>query len=243
MKIDIDITNKHYSNYIKYLMDNDSIDFPSKDVYELNFIKDKVGLKNKNNKSNIFIDFSDKRFSNRVKKINKKNEIFYKIFKKNNSTILDCTAGFGKDSFILSSMGHCVTMIEKNPIVSILLNNALKRFNNTSKFSDDGRLLLFHGDSLDYLYNTDQVFDYAYIDFMFDSSKKTLSSKNLETLKILTEDYNKKKELINLAIHKVRNRVVIKNHIKNDPIYNQKSDYTIYTKLLRYDIYLRKNVR
>ncbi|MBS82864.1 MAG: hypothetical protein CMD65_01875 [Gammaproteobacteria bacterium] len=238
MKITADNVNKHYSNYIKYLIKNNKLDTSLLCSYELSFIKTKIKLVNANNKNNILIDFLDKSFTNRIKKMNRKNEIFYKIFKKNKANILDCTGGFGKDSFILHSMGHSVTMIEKNPIVTILLKNALERF-KISKFSNN-KLSLFHGDAYDYLYNTDQDFDYIYIDFMFDKSKEKLSSKNIETLKILTNNYNKKDELIRLAINKVKDRIVIKNYKKNLPLYVGKSDYTIFTKLLRYDMYLNR---
>src|SRR5690606_37804453 len=41
--------------------------------------------------------------------------------------VLDATAGLGKDSFVLATLGSKVTMIERSPIVHCLLQDGLRR--------------------------------------------------------------------------------------------------------------------
>ena len=82
---------------------------------QLHFIKNQIYLLNNKYKDivKIYIDFTDPKFieKNNQRLLNKK-DVFWKIFDQNESTILDCTAGFGRDSFLLDSMGHDVTMLE-----------------------------------------------------------------------------------------------------------------------------------
>ena len=47
-----------------------------------------------------------------------------------NPTVLDATAGFGVDAFVLASLGCRVHMIEKNPLVASLLEDGLNRAKN-----------------------------------------------------------------------------------------------------------------
>ena len=100
---------------------------------QLHFIKNQIYLLNNKYKDTvkIYIDFTDSKFieKNNQRLLNKK-DVFWKIFDENDSTILDCTAGFGRDGFLLDSMGHDVTMLENSPIVAMLLKNALRRSNN-----------------------------------------------------------------------------------------------------------------
>ena len=68
--------------------------------------------------------------------------------------VLDVTAGLGADSFVLASRGYGVTMIERSPVVALLLSDGLRR---AGELDDEelrgivGRMHLQSGDSLDYL--------------------------------------------------------------------------------------------
>ena len=91
----------------------------------------------------ISIDFLSQSFIKKIDKRLSQNEIFLKIFQKKNSRILDCTAGFGRDSYLLRSLGFNLVMIEKNPIISLMLKHAVEKIQK-SKFH------LYHGDALDF---------------------------------------------------------------------------------------------
>ena len=40
---------------------------------------------------------------------------------------IDATAGMGEDAFLLAAQGYEVTLYEQNPVVAVLLKDALRR--------------------------------------------------------------------------------------------------------------------
>ena len=93
-----------------------------------------------------FLVFKQKRISNlfhkdpflrRVKNYHRENmlkkAISYQAGKP--KSILDATAGLGRDGFIFALLGQEVTMIEENKGMCILIESALKRLPNTSYFN------------------------------------------------------------------------------------------------------------
>ena len=199
----------------------------------LNFNKEGFELINNNYKKpvSIKIDFLDKTMNDKIRqRLSGKKDIFHKLFPKKKSSLLDCTAGYGRDSYILRSIGFNVTMVENSPIMSLLLNNALKKI----KLSD---FVMYHGNAYDYLHHTEKTYEYIYIDFMFNKIKNnSLSSKNDETLKLISFQDLNKNDLINLAIKKSTGRVVVKEpkHSSSKII---KPEYMIKTKILNYNVY------
>lgn len=167
-----------------------------------------------------------------------KSSPFIKIFNSisKNSKILDCTAGFGKDSFILSSFGHNITMIEKNPVIFELLNNGLERaIKNNELKSIINRMNLIHQDSKEYLTKTNEFYDFIYLDPMFPPTKKEIKPKiSIQYLRGIVGYDNEKsfEELINLSCKKSK-KVVIKrpNNVKSF----KGTTYSIQLKDTRYD--------
>ncbi len=79
------------------------------------------------------------------------------------------------------------------------------------------------------------------MDFLFIKDKnKSLSSKNDEFLRLVTSDYEKKYELLEYAQRKCNYKVVIKNNKNKSTITKVSPDYSIKTKLVKYDIFLKK---
>ena len=81
-------------------------------------------------KRNLAILNTAKFIEKNNKRLKDNHDIFWKIFSHKNSRILDCTGGFGRDGFLLNSMGHDVTIIENSPVVAMILKNALWRCGN-----------------------------------------------------------------------------------------------------------------
>ena len=230
MKIVYDKGNKVFGSYIQTILNSNPY-YKKIENLELNIVNNKIELINYNYKKKVKIS---------VDFINKENEDFKKIFKKKGTKILDCTAGFGRDGFILARYGFSVTMIEKNPITILLLRNGIRKL--TQKFKINERLKLLYGDSYEYLRLSNELYDYIYIDFMFNKFKNSsLSSKNDEALKLITNDRENRVRLLDIAKNKCKYRVVEKNHKHLPSIDNINPDYQVKTKLLRYDIFLAKN--
>ncbi|MCU7835093.1 MAG: class I SAM-dependent methyltransferase [gamma proteobacterium symbiont of Taylorina sp.] len=71
-----------------------------------------------------------------------------------NLTILDATAGMGKDAFVFASLGAQVILMERSPVAAALLNDALNRAaldEHTAELIK--RMSLIHGDSHQLLSN------------------------------------------------------------------------------------------
>ena len=236
MNIFSDLHNKELSDFLDKVLNNYYDKVITKNL-SINFNKDGIELINANYKEavSISVDFLDQAINDKIKlRFSGKKDIFHKLFPIKNSTLLDCTAGYGRDSYILRSMGFNVTMIENSPVMSLLLNNALKKL-KLSNFT------MYHGNSYDYLSHSKKYYDYIYIDFMFDKLKKnSLSSKNDETLKLISFQENNKNNLITLAIKKSNSRVVVKEP-KHSLSNILKPEYTIKTKLLNFNIYKGNN--
>tara|TARA_B110000444_G_scaffold249611_1_gene274931 strand:+ start:120 stop:839 length:720 start_codon:yes stop_codon:yes gene_type:complete len=232
MNILSDSDKKEISFFLHNIL-NDYYDKITLQNLSLNFNKKGIELINNNYKKpvSIKIDFLDKGMNNKIQqRLSGKKDIFHKLFPKKNSILLDCTAGYGRDSYILRSMGFNVTMVENSPIMSLLLNNALKRL----KLSN---FVMYHGNAYDYLHHTEKTYEYIYIDFMFNKLKNnSLSSKNDEILKLISFHDLNKNNLIGLAIKKSTGRVVVKEpkHSLSNII---KPEYMIKTKILNYNIY------
>ena len=233
MKIFCDKYNSGQDLFLNSILSNQCID---KNL-QLYFLKDQIYLLNSKYKDpvKIYIDFNDPKFIEKNnQRLHDKKDIFWKVFSQSNSAILDCTAGFGRDSFLLDSMGHDVTMIENSPIVAMLLKNALRRSNNIN-------IKLFFGNAYDYMKHSNEKYDYIYIDFMFEKLKnKSLSSKNDETLKMISFNDNDKNKIIQLA-QTVSNKKVIVKEPRNTVSGILKPNYIIKTRLLKYNIYLRND--
>ncbi len=230
MKIVCDEYNKEKELLLKKIL----IHSNPLEKLQLHFRKNEIYLLNNNYTESveIHIDYKSDSFVHKNnERLKNKQDIFWKIFSQKNSRILDCTGGFGREGFLLDSMGHRVTMIEYSPIIAMMLKNALMRSKNKS-------INFFFGNAYDYMKHCIQKFDYIYLDFMFEKSKrKSLSSKNDETLKLISFQDNNKNKVIQMA-QKISNKKVIVKEPYNSISNLLKPNHIIKTKLLDYKIYL-----
>ncbi len=233
MKIYSDRYNKDQVMFLKNINVLDKIDRK----IELHFNKDKIYLINNNYKDpvKIIVDFNEKKFLEKINiRLKDNHDVFKRIFSIKNSTILDGTAGFGRDGYLLDSMNHNVTMLDNSPIVSLLLKNALKRCGGKS-------IKLFYGNTYDFLKNSEKRYNYIYLDFMFNKVKNTsLSSKNDETLKLISFKENDKNKIIEIARKNAIDKVVVKEPVNSTSVL-LKPNHIIKTKLISYNIYLGSN--
>ena len=110
-----------------------------------------------------------------------------KILKGTNLNVLDCTCGFSRDAAIIQALGNTVTSIEEDPLVMALVRDAKNRIKNNYIKSIYDKITFRLGNSIDFIRNTNEHFDYIYFDFMFSVNKKlfalkkrTISQKNSE---------------------------------------------------------------
>lgn len=151
--------------------------------------------------------------------------------KKQALNILDCTAGFGKDAYILSLADCKITANESNILMYALLKDGLKRAHITS-------IHLSNIDSFDVV-NTNQC-EVIYLDPMYPSSNK--SAKNNKYMTFLQQfvghQQDTAEQLFIKALASSAKKIVIKRPPKAEFINQHKPTSQIIGKSARFDIYV-----
>ncbi len=157
-----------------------------------------------------------------------------------NPSVLDATAGLGSDAFVLASLGCHVHMIEQHPLIAALLEDGLNRAKEGSDIGSwvKARLSFSHNDSC-----SDEVIlpftpDVVYLDPMYPFKKKSaLVKKEMQMLQVLVIDKIDEKKLLNVALERATNRVVVKRPIQAPFLSNHETTNQVKTKNHRFDIY------
>ena len=171
-----------------------------------------------------------------------KRHILSKILKKDQLMILDCTGGFARDSAIISSLGNNVTMIEENLIVMRILKDAMRRIQNGEIKRIFKRITTKLGSCLEYIKTTNKIYDYIYFDFMFNNCSTALPSKREQFLrKIVKNDINTNKAIVEEVLQRVGCKVIIKEHIKSNNYQHLDIINTYKEKVVKYHLLQGKN--
>jgi 16S rRNA (guanine1516-N2)-methyltransferase len=165
--------------------------------------------------------------------------------------VLDATAGMGKDSFVLATLGCHLTMIERSPVVHLLLQDGLQRAQEFAR-EQDAELLqvlkcmqLLAQDSRTYLESLtpEQCPDVIYLDPMFPERQKTADvKKEMAAFHSVVGKDEDADALLPLALAHVNYRVVVKRPRKAPFLNNQTPSYQLEGKSSRYDIYTVKKL-
>lgn len=165
--------------------------------------------------------------------------------------VLDATAGMGKDSFVLATLGCELTMIERSPIVHVLLQDGLARARAFAQEQDAellqvmNRMQLLAQDSRAYLesLSAEQFPDVIYLDPMFPERQKTADvKKEMAAFHSVVGKDEDADSLLPLALARVNYRVVVKRPRKAPFLNNQTPSYQLEGKSSRYDIYTLKKL-
>lgn len=158
--------------------------------------------------------------------------------KKDISTVIDLTAGWGRDSLILASHGQQVTMIEQHPLLFACIDYLLVIARDSDEPEVFNTLNLYHGNGLHYLQASSEIADCLYLDPMFPVHKSTARpGKELQLLQLLTCNIDMER-LFELALIKARKRVVVKRPLHAPPISDHTPDIQYREKTIRFDVYL-----
>ncbi len=163
--------------------------------------------------------------------------------------VLDATAGLGKDSFVLASLGCQLQMIERMPIVHALLSDGLARAKACGEDPELGQILarmsLLASDSKTYLQSLaqDDFPDVIYLDPMFPERHKSADvKKEMRAFHSLVGADEDADALLPLALAHVNYRVVVKRPRKAPFLNNQAPSYQLEGKSSRFDIYTLKKL-
>ena len=155
--------------------------------------------------------------------------------------ILDGTAGFGEDGFVLATLGCRVMMIERSPVIWALLADGISRCRDNERVAEvfDQRVTLKLADTIDYLCSTEPEFDTIFLDPMYPSVPKSpLNKLKMRTLRELVGDDSDGSKLLAAALGCARRRGAVKRPTRADHLGGLAPSYVINSKSSRYDVYL-----
>ena len=153
---------------------------------------------------------------------------------------VDATAGLGEDSLLLAAAGFSVTLCENDPVIALLLADALRRAGNEPQLAGIvSRMRLVEADSVEVLAGMDDAPDVVYLDPMFPGRTKSAAvKKKFQLLHVLENPCDEAEEdtLIRAAFAAGPRKVVIKRPVKGGHLAGIKPSYSITGKAVRYDV-------
>lgn len=163
-------------------------------------------------------------------------------------TVLDATAGLGRDAFVLATLGCNVTLIERHPVVCLLLKSGLLCAQDDDEVADImARMKLVEGNSIDLLANWltlgyEQP-DIIYLDPMFPHSTASAEAKKeMKLFRSLVGADVDEDELWAKADALARCRVVVKRPAKAPALAGKAPSYVLAGKANRFDVYVKAKV-
>ncbi len=154
-------------------------------------------------------------------------------------SVIDATAGMGRDAFVLASLGCKVTLLERSPVVAELLRDGLQRGLADFAVAEIAqRMTLVTGDAINKLQSI-VPHEVVYLDPMYPHRDKSASvKKEMLLFRALVGDDPDTDRLLDAATKAAIKRVVVKRPKGAEPLGKQKPNGEIPGKTTRYDLYL-----
>lgn len=156
-------------------------------------------------------------------------------------SVIDATAGLGRDAFVLASIGCRVLLVERNPIVAALLEDGLNRAYQDTEIGEfmQERMILADIRNISQLDLPMQSTDVVYLDPMYPHKQKSaLVKKEMRVFQHLVGADLDSDNFFLPAKTLAKKRVVVKRPDYAPFLADQKPDFSQKTKNHRFDIYL-----
>jgi 16S rRNA (guanine1516-N2)-methyltransferase len=182
-------------------------------------------------------------------------------------SVLDATAGLGRDAFVLASLGCRVRLLERSAVIACLLEDGLRRAAGVAETAAIvANMELIHTDALPYLENLARISrhpstaatdpsvvagsgksgpgddarpDVVYLDPMYPHrSKSALVKKEMRIFRQLVGDDEDASRLLAAALDVARRRVVVKRPRLAPSLDGPEPNTRIVGKTTRYDVYV-----
>lgn len=193
----------------------------------------------------VYVDFAEGKARHRLLFGGGKGQDIAKaigLHKYKNPHVVDATAGLGRESFVLASLGCQVTLLERSPIMYALLADGLQR---AAKLDDPvlqaivSRMHLEHMDALSWLKTAPTKPEIIYLDPMFpERQKSALVQKEMRFLHEVVGEDPDAAELLQVARRVTQYRVTVKRPRLAPELAHLKPAFVISGKAVRYDVYL-----
>lgn len=148
-------------------------------------------------------------------------------------TVVDATAGLGRDALVLARLGCTVTAVERVGVLAAMVTDA------AAACAVADRVRVVHGDALEVLRALDEASrpQVVYLDPMFEEEGKAQVKKEAQVLRLLGDETPPSPELLAAARAAARERVVVKRHRELAPLVPGPS-HAIDAGSVRFDVYL-----
>ena len=170
------------------------------------------------------------------------------LHKQKSPLIFDATAGWGRDAWVLASLGAQIYLGEQQPLLRLLLEDALNRAQTQPEISPIAKRLQFitSHNSIDWLNTQPKTpLNAIYLDPMYPKRKKSAAvKKDMHLLQALYSDTDSSQieqnnqQLLQAALAYPCPRVVVKRPLNAEPLANMPPQAQIKSKHTRYDLYL-----
>ncbi len=221
------------------------------DTFELQLIfgNERIELYDKQLNTSIYVDFVSGALAHRQQFGGGRGQAIAKsigLKKGKNPDVLDVTAGLARDAYILATLGCRMTLVEKSPILSALIQDGINRGleNEQSASTLSGHFVLHNQNAISFMKNLEknQCPDVIYLDPMYpDRKKSALVKKDMQILQRLLGKNENDVELLDAALDCARERVVVKRPSHAPCLTETKPTTSINSKKTRYDIYMTKS--
>ncbi|WP_333607476.1 class I SAM-dependent methyltransferase [Arsukibacterium sp.] len=163
--------------------------------------------------------------------------------KKRALTVLDATAGLGRDALVLASLGASLTLVERNPAVAALLFDGLRRAQQHAELSELlARMRLRHTSALEALADSPPV-DVVFLDPMFPPrDKSALVKKEMRAFHDVVGRDDDADALLAPALKLAQKRVVVKRPGYADFLAGAKPTMSVSGKNNRFDVYVNSAI-
>jgi 16S rRNA (guanine1516-N2)-methyltransferase len=161
-------------------------------------------------------------------------------------TVLDATAGLGRDSFVLATLGCEVRLLERSPIIAALLEDGLRRAQADDEVAAiASRMQVVNADAIRYLQTliTEDRPEVIYLDPMYPHrDKSALVKKEMRVFREIVGDDPDTAELLTAAIDCATARVVVKRPAKAEFLGGIEPHSSVQSPNTRYDLYIRRGL-
>lgn len=160
-------------------------------------------------------------------------------------SVLDATAGLGRDSFVLASLGCQVLACERHPVVAALLEDGLRRGACVAEVAEIiGRIRFHYGNARELLLSGREYPDVIYLDPMFDHDprQKAAVKKDMQAFRDVVGQDEDSDALFLTALDHVRCRVAVKRARNAEPLAGLSPVLSLKGKANRFDVYVLAKV-
>lgn len=194
----------------------------------------------------VYVDFAQGRAAHRRRFGGGRNQPLARavgLKKDRGISVVDASAGLGRDAFVLACLGCTVWMVERSPILAALLRDGMRRAASDPEIGPvvRDRLRLIAADSRDFLADL-PVFqrpEVVYLDPMYPHRRKSaLVKKDMRVLRELVGDDEDAADLLATALRCATRRAVVKRPRLAPALSGPAPGFHIISPNTRFDIYL-----